>query len=217
MFFLGHMAWAYVLAKPFSKNINMYLIMLLGILPDIDILFNSSIEHRSITHSIPILSMLFIPLFVKYRRKALPYYIALTQHVFFGDLIVGKTQLFWPFGPTIGLGFSLTSIENIIIEGIGLGIFIALIIKDRQKLLTRNNLLVLIPLLLLIIFPINYSIYELDHESIDNFSKNIVREDTAFLVSLLHIILAIILTIILLKSSRANRLRGSDFSKYGEK
>ncbi|MEM4275665.1 MAG: hypothetical protein QXK74_07540 [Candidatus Nitrosocaldaceae archaeon] len=214
MFFLGHMVWAYLFSRPLSNHLNIHLIMLLGILPDIDILFNSIIIHRSITHSIPILTLTFIPFFIKYRYRALPYYIALTQHIFFGDLIVGKTQLLWPFGPTIGLGFKLTSIESIFIEGLGLVVFIILLIKDKALFsLEKRNILMIIPLIPLLIFPLTFTAYSIEHSLVNNFAKNIVKDDIASLVSILHILLAIVLIIMVSNGIRAH----IKVSKYREK
>ncbi len=191
------MAWAYVFARTFRRDINISIIMLLGILPDIDLLFNS-IDHRSITHSIPIVTLLFTPFFIKYRKHVLPYYIAITQHIFFGDLIVGKTQLFWPFGPTIGLGFKLTSIENIIIEGIGLAIFLILFIKDRKIIFNNNNIMILIPLVALLLLPfatIIYGISEYGHKFSDITNTRFIS-----IIIALHIILAVVFSIIAIKS-----------------
>lgn len=214
MFFLGHMVWAYIFSRPLSRDSNMYLIMLLGILPDIDILFNSTFEHRSITHSIPFLTLISIPFFIKYRYKALPYYIALTQHIFFGDLIVGKTQLLWPFGPNIGLGFKLTSFESILIEGIGLVAFILLLIKDKRLFsVEKDNLYAIIPLVPLLIFPLTFTAYSIEHSLVNNFARSIVKADLAYLASTLHIILAIILSLMVSNGIRAY----IKISKYREK
>ncbi|GIU71760.1 MAG: hypothetical protein KatS3mg003_1239 [Candidatus Nitrosocaldaceae archaeon] len=216
MFFLGHMVWAYLFAKPL-KNVNIPLILFLGIVPDIDLL-SSFVDHRSFTHSIPVITLLFIPFLYIYKKRALPYYIAITQHIFFGDLIVGKTQLFWPFDLTIGLGLELTSIENVIIESLGLGLFIIFIIKDRHELFTnnRNNIFMILPLIPVIIFPLIYAQYELEHTSISDLSYNIVQADTAFLIFILHLLLASIFILFIIDGLKGYMLR-SKISKSGEK
>ncbi len=214
MLFLGHMVWAYIFAKMFRRDINISLVMLLGILPDIDLLFNN-IAHRSITHSIPVITLLFIPFLVIYKKRVLPYYIAITQHIFFGDLIVGKTQLFWPFGPAIGLRFKLTSIENIMIEGIGLAIFLILFIKDRKKILGSNNIMILIPLISLLLLPLATFIYGISEE--EHKFSNVTNNSLIGIIIALHIILAVIFLIIAANSIKRNAYIKDKFPKFRKK
>ncbi len=189
MFFLGHMVWAYVLAKPFSRDAtNIYLLMLLAILPDVDILLNSTIEHRSITHSMIFITLASIPFFIRYKRAFIPYFIAVSQHVLFGDLIVGKTEILWPFDLKIGLGLRLTSLENMIIEGLGLAIFIAMLIKEKR--LFASNLSALIPLMPLLVFIIIFIT-----DNIDELLNLKERDEIAYLIAFLHIILISILIV----------------------
>lgn len=74
--------------------------MVLSILPDIDIIFDLvfNIEiHRGPTHSIFFAILLFIPIFLMYRKHAIPYFLALISHPLLGDFFIGgQLQLFWP-------------------------------------------------------------------------------------------------------------------------
>jgi membrane-bound metal-dependent hydrolase YbcI (DUF457 family) len=100
------------------------------------------IEHRVLTHSIIIAFIAFIPLFAIYHKKAIPYFIALTQHSLIGDYITGQTQLLWPITTqSFGTGMNITDPKNVTIE---LLLFLASIIimlktKDLQALIKPQN------------------------------------------------------------------------------
>lgn len=104
MFAVGHMAIAYLLGKGTSKGLrvklNIPILLVLSILPDIDIFYDfltGSAIHRGPTHSIIIAALAFIPFFVIFRKKAIPYFLALISHPLIGDFLVGgRLQLFWP-------------------------------------------------------------------------------------------------------------------------
>jgi membrane-bound metal-dependent hydrolase YbcI (DUF457 family) len=97
------MAIAYLLGKPTAKllktDVNIPLLLVLSIIPDIDILFIPSM-HRGPTHSIISATLVFIPFFIAYRKIAVPYFLALISHSLIGDFFIGgKLQLFWPLTP----------------------------------------------------------------------------------------------------------------------
>ena len=105
MFAVGHMAIAYLLGKGSSKalriNVNIPFLLVLSILPDVDIIFDfltGSEMHRGPTHSIVVALIAFLPLFIIYRKKAIPYFLGLISHPLIGDFLTGgRLQLFWPF------------------------------------------------------------------------------------------------------------------------
>lgn len=100
------MSIAYLLGKGSGKllhvNPNIPLLLVLSILPDIDILYDFFVNpaipvHRGATHSIVIAAIAFIPIFIFYGKKAVPYFLALISHPLIGDFIVGgRVELFWP-------------------------------------------------------------------------------------------------------------------------
>ncbi|MCL5877822.1 MAG: metal-dependent hydrolase [Candidatus Bathyarchaeota archaeon] len=104
LFAVGHMAIAYLLGKGSSKalhtQINIPIILVLSILPDIDIVFDFLFGvniHRGPTHSVVVAALVFIPFFIHYGKKAIPYFLALISHSVIGDFfIAGQLQLFWP-------------------------------------------------------------------------------------------------------------------------
>jgi len=108
LFAVGHMAIAYLLGKGSSKalriKLNIPILLVLSILPDGDIIYDfltGSGLHRGPTHSIVVALIAFVPLFIIYRKKAIPYFLALISHPLIGDFLIGgRVQLFWPFSTT---------------------------------------------------------------------------------------------------------------------
>src|SRR3972149_4781364 len=106
MFAVGHMSLAYLLGKASSKtlkvNPNIPVLLVLSILPDIDIVFQTITGvtlHRGPAHSLIIAIILFAPFFIRYRKRAIPYFLAYSSH-FLGDFFIGgQLQLFWPLTP----------------------------------------------------------------------------------------------------------------------
>ncbi|MEM4277595.1 MAG: metal-dependent hydrolase, partial [Candidatus Nitrosocaldus sp.] len=173
MFLVGHAAWAYVISRSLASvlrvRINPYIVMLLGMVPDADILLQEYIRHRSLTHSIIFWSIIFIPFFIIYRKRSIPYFIAVIQHIMLGDVIVASTNVLWPWKYEMGMGFSLLSPLNIVMESIGLGLALLLIIKYDRVIIARSRgnilgLVVILPLLgsMLYLFTTN-GLFFLDH------------------------------------------------------
>jgi membrane-bound metal-dependent hydrolase YbcI (DUF457 family) len=159
-FAVGHMALAYLLgkasAKLFKVNLNIPLILVLSIIPDIDILFDFLLKadiHRGPTHSIIVAIVVFIPFFVLYRKKAVPYFAALASHSLIGDFLIGgQLQLLWPLSTNeFGLhelGFPYINIYdpiNIALEFTLFAIALVVMLKTRDLFhFFRNNKLNLI-------------------------------------------------------------------------
>ncbi len=164
-FAVGHMALGYLLGKACAKllkvNINIPLILVLSVIPDIDILFgfllNSEI-HRGPTHSIIVAIVVFIPFFVLYRQKAVPYFAALASHSLIGDFLIGgQLQLLWPLSTSeFGaheLGFPYIGIYSSINVALEFTLFvIALVVmlktRDLFQFFRSNklNLILIIPI-----------------------------------------------------------------------
>ena len=153
------MALAYLLAKgsaqPLKVNINIPLVLVLSIIPDIDILAGEGF-HRGPTHSVILAVLVFIPVFVLFRKQAVPYFLALVSHSLIGDLFIGgNLQLFWPVSTShvslpIIPKISIFSPINIALE---LTLFITATLvmfktKDLQLFFQKNtsNLLLIIPI-----------------------------------------------------------------------
>jgi membrane-bound metal-dependent hydrolase YbcI (DUF457 family) len=83
-------------SKLFKVNVNIPLLFLISILPDFDLLV-PFIDHRGPFHSILITTIVFLPIFLFFRQRAAPYYVALIQHSIVGDYLTdGGVQLLWP-------------------------------------------------------------------------------------------------------------------------
>jgi membrane-bound metal-dependent hydrolase YbcI (DUF457 family) len=104
-------------AKITKTKLNIPIALTLSVIPDIDILI-PFLQHRGPAHSIITLSMVFIPIFAIYRKKAIPYFLALIQHPLIGDYIAGgRFQLLWPVtSQYYGGGLSIKSQTSITIE-----------------------------------------------------------------------------------------------------
>ena len=107
---------------------------MLSVIPDIDILI-PVLEHRGPTHSIIMACIAFTPIFILYRKKAIPYFIALIQHSLFGDYIAGcQTQLLWPLSTqSFGTGINIISKTNITIEWLIFLASIFIMLKTRER------------------------------------------------------------------------------------
>ncbi len=154
MFAVGHFALGYITGKTsatlLKTKLNLPLIFTLSIIPDVDILF-PFLPHRGPTHSIIIAFIIFTPLFAIYRKKAIPYFIALIQHFLISDYIAGGgVQILWPLTTqTYGIIMDIKSPTNITLEWILFLSSIAIMLKakDTAALLQPNssNLILAIP------------------------------------------------------------------------
>ena len=116
MYAVGHFALGYLTGKTTSKalkvNLNMPLLFLASIIPDVDLVLQAFmpnlITHRVETHSIITLTVAMIPFLIIYRKRALPYYVALLSHPLIGDFFTGGVGLFWPFTDKI---YGITTID----------------------------------------------------------------------------------------------------------
>jgi membrane-bound metal-dependent hydrolase YbcI (DUF457 family) len=160
------MSIAYLLGKVSGKalqvNTNVPLLMVLSILPDIDIiydlLFNTEI-HRGPTHSILFAVLLFAPIFLRYRKRAVPYFLALISHSLLGDFFIGgQLQLFWPFSrDSYGVtqfgsyDLSIDSTANIVLEVTLFAVAISTLYKTRDWKIffksDKTNLVLVIPII----------------------------------------------------------------------
>ena len=155
MYAVGHFALGYLTGKIASKSlavkINLPLLFLASVFPDIDLLI-PGLEHRGPLHSVVVFCFLFIPMFLLYKKRAVPYFVAVIQHSIIGDFLTGGTQLLWPVSLDMyGLGIGIDTLTNIALEWV---LFIISIIimfkaKDMLSLLKRNpsNLILSIPLM----------------------------------------------------------------------
>jgi membrane-bound metal-dependent hydrolase YbcI (DUF457 family) len=90
--------WATVSSGKSRGKLFVPVILILAVLPDIDLFFSQlGVLHHTFIHSLFFWLVIFAPFLVVYRRKSIAYLVAVAQHFAFGDLIVGKVMIFWPF------------------------------------------------------------------------------------------------------------------------
>jgi membrane-bound metal-dependent hydrolase YbcI (DUF457 family) len=159
LFAVGHMSLAYLLGKGSARwlkvKINIPLIMVLSILPDVDLIADKLVGsqlHRGPSHSLIVTILAFLPFLIIYRKKAVPYFIAFASHALIGDFFIGGVELMWPFSQAkYGItALSVFSPINIVLE---MGLFIAAMLVlyksgDWKVFFSDNksNLLLIIPL-----------------------------------------------------------------------
>jgi membrane-bound metal-dependent hydrolase YbcI (DUF457 family) len=155
---VGHFALGYILGKASSKftktGINIPIIFLLSVLPDVDIIVGRIFPlfyHRGPLHSIVILSVLFVPVFAIYRVRAVPYFLALIQHPLLGDfLTAGPVQLFWPLSNRYyGILMDIEGPANISFEWISFVVMLIIMLKMKDMVrffqAHNSNLILAIP------------------------------------------------------------------------
>lgn len=137
MYAVGHFALGYLTGKLTAKslgvNVNLPLLFLASVFPDVDI-FIPGLVHRGPLHSVVLFALLFLPVFVLFRKRAAPYFVAVIQHIILGDYIIGgNLQLLWPLTTnTYGFHIDITSLANIILEWSLFIISMMFMIKTRD-------------------------------------------------------------------------------------
>ncbi len=151
MFAIGHFALGYLSSKPFSvflkTRLNLPLLFAVSVLPDVDLILQflkpAIFMHRGPTHSILTSTMLFIPFFVIYRKKAVPYYVALLSHAMLGDIFTGGFEMLWPLseGWFSLMSMDVKSFTPVVLELSLFAVAVPLMFKtsDVQTLLKANN------------------------------------------------------------------------------
>jgi membrane-bound metal-dependent hydrolase YbcI (DUF457 family) len=135
----------------------------LSVIPDVDILAEKLqipfLSHRGAMHSIIVTFLVFLPVFAVYRKTAFPYFLALAQHSLVGDFLTGGVQLLWPLTTQVyGIGLSITSTTNILMEGVAFVVSIIIMVKTNDLIrLFRprtSNLLLAIPTFTVLLPPL---------------------------------------------------------------
>jgi membrane-bound metal-dependent hydrolase YbcI (DUF457 family) len=153
------MAFGYISSRTSSSllktKLNIPLVLMLSVLPDADLLLRGIpfIQHRGATHSILSALIVFAPFFIIYRKRAIPYFIALIQHGLVGDYIAGgRVQLLWPLtNMYFGTSLDIRSVPNQAIEWTMFLVATILLAKmrDHKEFFKpqKSNLILIIPTL----------------------------------------------------------------------
>lgn len=217
------MSIAYLLGKGSSKllhtKINLPLIFVLSIIPDVDIIFDlltGAELHRGPSHSVVLAFLVFIPFFVVYRKQAIPYFLALISHSLIGDFIIGgKLMLLWPLSSRqfglAELGGPFISIYSPIDAVLEISFFVvamAVLWKSGDWHVffsdAKSNLLLIIPVTTVLLpTTIGYP-----------FSRSLLMDDpTLGIAHLVFLVLFMIAIVTTLRSMYAKRLQPPVVSK----
>jgi hypothetical protein len=139
MFLIGHAMVAFLIAYFISKRgrkamatavaatttVSFALVMLIGTLPDIDIVLQiiGVIPHKTYTHSLAFSAGISIAIYAITRRAlkaspaaALAYALAYAQHML-DDVVIGTLNVAYPFGYLpAGIGIGYGSLYHLVIE-----------------------------------------------------------------------------------------------------
>ena len=154
------MAWAYVWAVLFAGKrwgkLFIPAVLMLGVMPDVDLLLRGfGVAHHTFTHSLFFWFVFFAPFSAVYRRKSIPYLVAVVQHFAFGDFLVGEVMIFWPFSASyFGFDTAMVSVLDVALETAGLLLAAGIMFfnGDLRRLLSvdMRNIPMFLPLLALV-------------------------------------------------------------------
>jgi len=149
VFAIGHFGLGYLLGKVSSKithtPLNFALLFTVSIIPDLDLLFPSFLAHRGPTHSLLFSVLVSLPFIIVYRKRAIPYFVALLSHSLIGDIYSSTmgVRLFWPFSNNWIRVFTLANTSTLSVS-LELTLFaISTIVmvwnQDLKKILTYDE------------------------------------------------------------------------------
>jgi membrane-bound metal-dependent hydrolase YbcI (DUF457 family) len=152
MYLVGHAIVAFLVAFGISKKfkiggISFALVMLIACLPDVDILLQGVgiAEHKTYTHSL-IMSITFVPAVIfaiaRWRESAgaaAVYSIAYIQHVIIGDIVVGGTDILYPFGTMlVGTGIGYGTVMHQSLEFVLLALAAGIVVGKSFRMHARD-------------------------------------------------------------------------------
>jgi len=158
-FAVGHLALGYLAGKASAKflnvNMNIPFALTLSILPDIDLLI-PILQHGGPTHSIILYLTIAFPAVLTWRKKAIPYLVALASHPLLGDYPTRPNraqgvQLFFPLTSSwFSAGSEVLHFIHVYFEFALFIAFVTFMLITRDiTLLTKqhpSNLLLAIPI-----------------------------------------------------------------------
>ena len=210
------LAWALIPGVKRGGKLIVPLILLLGILSDADLLLgNLGVVHRTVTHSFFFWIIIFVPLFIVFRLKSVPYFVAVVQHFAFGDLLMGKVMIFWPFNSSwVGFGIPMPSLTDVTLEIAGLILALGIIVysRDLKRLFSvdKRNTLMLLPLLALATSAVFFASH---WSSVSSLTTYILSSNILIALAAGHIILFVFIAISSFQGLRALRPKTNSASK----
>ncbi|MBI2184450.1 MAG: metal-dependent hydrolase [Thaumarchaeota archaeon] len=159
MFLLGHVAYSYIVskssAKPLGAKIPISLAIMLGILPDLDILLQGlGVPHHTLTHSFIFWLPVAIIFAAKLGSKSIPLILGIYSHLA-ADAIVGTVPALLPISSIeVGLSLPIPSLYDAALEvgGLTAALLYMYTNGDLSILLrgSRQNLTVSVPVIAIV-------------------------------------------------------------------
>jgi hypothetical protein len=139
--------------------INIPLALMLSVLPDIDLFMEPMLRHGGPSHSLVMLTVLFLPMILIWKKASIPYLTATASHALIGDYLTRSikttgVQLLFPLTSTwYSAGFEEAGLTYLYSEVALLILFLPLLFATRNmSSFTKNhpsNWLLTIPMLTL--------------------------------------------------------------------
>ena len=138
-----------VFSRVTGEEVNIPLVWLLSVVPDLDLLVRG-LDHHGPSHSVVVVFALFLLFSFK---KSFVYFAVLATHSLIGDYFTGEVMLFWPFSHEGFVSPYIVSMRSPLEVYIELALFVVFLgiftfMKDFERLLKASveSLLLLIPL-----------------------------------------------------------------------
>ena len=170
MFLLGHSVWGYLFCrlagKKFRADIPISLVLLAGIIPDLDFFFQPfGLVHHTFTHSLVIVGPLLLLLILLFKQRGFVISLGILSHLFV-DAIVGTIPLLFPLS-VVDVGLGLPLAVDAILESGGLLLALLFMLRngDAQSIFRGDsrNILIMIPFVAIVslslMFALDNNIY----------------------------------------------------------
>ena len=204
-------AWVLIPGVKRGRKLIVSAILILGILPDADLLLGSlGVVHRTFMHSFFFWIIIFLPLFIIFRLKSIPYFVAVVQHFAFGDLLMGRgVMIFWPFNSSlVGFNIGMPSLIDVAFEVAGLLLALGIIVYcgDLKRLFSidKSNIFMLLPLLALLASALFFASH---WSSVNLFASYLLSSNLLTALAIGHLILFTFLAVSTLQGLRALRTK----------
>jgi hypothetical protein len=156
--------------------------------------------------------ILFLPFFIIFRLKSVPYFVAVVQHFAFGDFLIGtRVMIFWPFNSSfVGFNFGMASPMDVALEtaGLVLTLVIMVYIGDLKRLFSvdKSNIFMLLPSLALLASA-SALFFAFHRSSTNSFASYLSSGNLLIVLIIGHLVLFAFLAVSTLQGLRAFRTK----------
>jgi hypothetical protein len=147
MYLVGQMAGGYIfgrsIARPLKTKVTAPVLLFCGTISDADVgLKLFGIEHATWTHSLVVLGIVFLIPLAIWKRRSIPYLVAVVQESAFGDTLIGSDPWFFPlstkkYGLNIPYGSDFdVAVETLLLAGF---VIFAVLNGDFKDMFSATN------------------------------------------------------------------------------